>query len=132
MKHRIENMKRKRFSKKERQRVFDKTAGRCAYCGCDITENNFVIDHVKPIGFGGSNDMGNLLPACRSCNNYKHFYELGNIEDTETWGVMRNFLCRLPAQLEKISIFKIALRYGIVKWGNWDRKFYFEKIKEEK
>jgi len=121
-------MKRKRISKKDRLAVFNKFNGHCAYCGCEITEKNFVVDHVNPVFSGGGNEIGNLFPTCRSCNNYKHFYDIGDYEDTKSWWTFRNQLADLPKQLKLISIFRIALRFGIVKIGNWDRRFYYESV----
>ena len=42
---------------------------RCAYCG-DVAK--LTIDHVVPITRGGRHSIGNLLPACRSCNASKN------------------------------------------------------------
>ena len=50
-----------------REFVFNKTNGRCSYCGAKATE----IDHVIPRAQGGSNSVHNLTPACRSCNQKK-------------------------------------------------------------
>jgi len=121
-------MSRKCINKQDRLKVFKKLNGHCAYCGCSITEKNFVVDHIKPVMSGGDNSIDNLFPACKSCNSYKHFYDVGNNEDTESWGTFRNLLSNLTKQLERISIFKIALRYGIVKLGSWDRWFYYESL----
>lgn len=41
---------------------------RCAYCG-KIGE--MTRDHIVPLSKGGSNDIKNLIPACRSCNSSK-------------------------------------------------------------
>lgn len=42
--------------------------GCCAYCGkAKLTE----LDHFIPISQGGSNCLGNLIPACRQCNPSK-------------------------------------------------------------
>ena len=50
-----------------REFVFNKTKGRCSYCGAKATE----IDHIIPRAQGGSNSVHNLTPACRSCNQKK-------------------------------------------------------------
>ena len=40
----------------------------CAYCGAT---DNMSIDHVIPLSKGGTHEIDNLLPACRSCNSSK-------------------------------------------------------------
>lgn len=44
--------------------------GACAYCG--VVPEKLHIDHVVPLARGGSNDIGNLLPACPDCNLSKN------------------------------------------------------------
>jgi len=61
----------KQFSAKKKAAVLAKTKGLCAYCGIDLEVCGFVIDHVFPRFLGGSNDIGNLLPACPPCNTSK-------------------------------------------------------------
>lgn len=39
----------------------------CAYCGLRAEE----WDHIEEASKGGSHQIGNLLPACRSCNRRK-------------------------------------------------------------
>lgn len=42
---------------------------RCAYCR---EARPLTMDHVVPLIRGGSNTIGNILPACASCNSSKH------------------------------------------------------------
>jgi 5-methylcytosine-specific restriction endonuclease McrA len=42
----------------------------CAYCGA-ITIN-VELDHVVPLSKGGRHAIGNVLPACKSCNSRKN------------------------------------------------------------
>lgn len=42
--------------------------GRCAYCGI---KGQLTVDHVVPLVRGGRNTIGNVLPACMSCNCHK-------------------------------------------------------------
>jgi 5-methylcytosine-specific restriction endonuclease McrA len=44
-------------------------AGHCAYCG---STERIEADHRNPLYRGGSNDISNILPACRHCNRRKH------------------------------------------------------------
>lgn len=62
----------------KRKEVFNKTSGRCWYCGVDLFDfgfdmgsNSFEIDHATPTSKGGSDSLYNLLPACRKCNREK-------------------------------------------------------------
>ena len=43
--------------------------GRCAYCG---STERIEADHRIPLCRGGSNEIGNIVPACRRCNRRKH------------------------------------------------------------
>lgn len=45
----------------------------CAYCGEGLVDGApLTLDHVKSVDRGGSNDEGNLVTACRSCNSAKN------------------------------------------------------------
>lgn len=61
----------KSISPFKRVKVYAKTNGHCAYCGDNLCEEDFHIDHVFPKSLGGSNDLGNLMPSCHSCNASK-------------------------------------------------------------
>jgi len=42
----------------------------CIYC----SNKADTIDHIIPLARGGSNNEGNLAPACRKCNSSKNVY----------------------------------------------------------
>jgi 5-methylcytosine-specific restriction endonuclease McrA len=42
--------------------------GPCFYCG---STKNITVDHVIAIARGGVDGIGNLVPACKSCNSQK-------------------------------------------------------------
>jgi len=41
----------------------------CVYCG---SKEKLTIDHVIPLAKGGTHELKNLLPCCRSCNSSKN------------------------------------------------------------
>jgi hypothetical protein len=54
---------------KQRNRIFERCEGRCAYCTGQLLYNDpWHIDHIVPLAKGGSNDEGNLTLACARCN----------------------------------------------------------------
>lgn len=45
--------------------------GRCHYCGQEASAGELTMDHIVPIARGGKTTKGNVVPACKSCNNLK-------------------------------------------------------------
>lgn len=46
---------------------------RCGYCSKSIEEAGPLIrDHMTPLSRGGSDDISNIMPACRRCNSLKY------------------------------------------------------------
>jgi hypothetical protein len=41
---------------------------KCVYCGKTKDEERIDVDHVIPVASGGTNDPGNLVAACWTCN----------------------------------------------------------------
>ena len=45
--------------------------GICRYCGGAFPPAELTMDHLVPIVRGGKSIRGNLVPACKECNNRK-------------------------------------------------------------
>ena len=46
-------------------------AGRCHYCDRHVGSRVLSMDHVVPLVRGGRSRRGNVVPACKDCNNQK-------------------------------------------------------------
>ncbi|MFP3983447.1 MAG: HNH endonuclease [Desulfurivibrionaceae bacterium] len=45
--------------------------GVCHYCGQSFAPAELTMDHIVPLARGGKSTKGNLVPACKGCNNKK-------------------------------------------------------------
>lgn len=116
-------MKRRKLNKMERQRIYAKTGGHCAYCGCAITLQQMQVDHIVPLYNGGTDNAANYLPACRSCNHYK---------STLTLEKFRAALERMPDVLARNNVtYRNAVKFGLVTPTPHPVVFYFESTPPE-
>jgi 5-methylcytosine-specific restriction endonuclease McrA len=123
-----------------RQEVYNKCGGHCAYCGEEITIKEMQVDHIIPVSFFSDhirsnkrvpkflshlkgtdvNHIDNLFPSCRVCNKWKSAFDL------------EFFRSELSEQVRRLndysSNYRIAKRYGIINEVNIPIVFYFEKI----
>jgi hypothetical protein len=53
------------------QTLFRRDAYLCLYCGARFTYSLLSRDHVTPFSRGGQDTWGNVVSACRRCNNAK-------------------------------------------------------------
>lgn len=51
--------------------LFSRDANMCLYCGRFFQHNELSRDHVRPISQRGQDVWGNVVTACKRCNNYK-------------------------------------------------------------
>jgi 5-methylcytosine-specific restriction endonuclease McrA len=58
-------------STRDWQRALRRADGRCYYCGAKPDET-LHMEHVIPLSRGGRHAIGNVVPACRTCNLQKH------------------------------------------------------------
>ena len=116
----------------ERQYIFDKYNGKCAYCGCSLTKG-WHVDHIEPIRRDyntGSNTcmnpeldiLENKNPSCPSCNINKHSMSLEDYRFTIN-GYVNSMNLRMTQ-------YKMAKKYGLVKETGIEVIFYFEKLKK--
>ena len=133
-------------NKKEREIIFNKYGGRCAYCGEPLTKG-WHVDEIEPIirtkeYIKDSNgdriwdkdkgnyktrvtilyperlNIANQMPACASCNINKHS---GSLEE------FRRLIEGFMKHLNTVNTqYKIAKRYGLVQETVKPVKFYFE------
>ena len=71
-------MSRKAITKTARFEVFKRDKFTCQYCGASAPDVILEIDHIKPVSKGGTNDIINLITACRDCNRGKSDKELSD------------------------------------------------------
>ena len=120
---------RRKLTRAERETVYNKYDGHCAYCGREIPFKGFNVDHLRSLYMydyedDEINSIDNLMPSCRSCNQYKATMDLEKF---------RHMLSGIPKRLARdISTYNIAIRYGMIEEHNEPIRFYFEKVEEER
>ncbi len=57
------------FTAKEWQNLCVTYDHRCLRCGRE--DQPLAADHIQPVSKGGSSDISNIQPLCRSCNSWK-------------------------------------------------------------
>ncbi|WP_041527388.1 HNH endonuclease [Paracoccus aminophilus] len=126
-------------SKKQKAALREKYGGRCAYCGEMLTKMH--ADHLQPIvrittdPWGRPlsaedrkmlsperNIVSNMMPSCAPCNLNKGGFSL------DGW---RELLSRSAAIVAREkSIFRAAVRFGLIEVKDQPVVFYFERNQE--
>lgn len=128
--------------KEQREFVFNKYGGRCAYCGRELVKG-WHVDHLeclhresdydkekKKYVFNGeirypeNDNINNLMPSCASCNITKATL---SIED------FRGYIQGTVESLNSnhYAAYKFAKRYGLVQETVKPVVFYFETYNEK-
>lgn len=131
------------FKKHEREMVYNKFDGKCAYCGEDIKFKDMQVDHIIPqscfvwhmknhfkipsflnhLKEGDVDHIDNLNPACRVCNKWKNSFDLE---------LFRKEISEQVTRLNKYSSnYRMAKRYGLVTECSYPITFYFERVGEK-
>lgn len=122
-------MTQNKVSMTEREKVYGKFYGHCAYCGKKITIKEMQIDHYYPKhspsiakyhGFD-CDSLENKMPSCRRCNHYKREEQPENF---------RKQMKTLHERISNIYINKVGIDYGIIKITPFNGQFYFEYLFE--
>ena len=131
------------LSKKQREAVYAKSGGVCWYCGTDL-EKGWHADHFEPLqrlyqfswvdGNGWTREGGrpqrperdtiaNMVPACPSCNNYKH-----NLSVEE----FRQAIATSAERLRRAhACFRFGERYGVISVSTEPVTFWFEQHQDQ-
>ena len=118
------------MNKKDREKIKRMFGEKCAFCGGELPEKGWHVEHVKPIFRGwkeedkpahaGTDTIDNMMPACKRCNLWKK---------TMTVEQFRGEIAAQPGRLTKYSAgFRLAIDYGIVEQTLEPIKFYFERV----
>ena len=51
-----------------------RSTGLCYYCNRKFKPGALTMDHLLPIVRGGKSVHGNIVPACKDCNNKKKYF----------------------------------------------------------
>lgn len=63
---------RKAISERVRYEVLSRDGFRCKACGRTADDGvKIVVDHIRPVDWGGTNDISNLITLCEECNRGK-------------------------------------------------------------
>lgn len=131
---------------KDRQIIFDKYGGKCAYCGCEL-QKGWHVDHIEPIRrvykdkikdgelVYGKNGMrvqeydllnpeldviDNKIPSCPPCNINKHS---ASVEQ------FRDYIAQYVKSLNTRNVqYQMAKKYGLIQETGNPVKFYFETL----
>ena len=119
----------------EREIVYNKYEGHCAYCGRKIDFKEMQVDHFHPKQLKtwinspvmvelyklppDIENIKNKMPSCRRCNHYKRGLMIENFRI-----VMKD----LHKRIEKIYINKVAMDFGMMKVTPFNGEFYYEKM----
>ena len=63
------------------------------------------MDHLHPRYLGGTDDLDNLVPACRICNHYKKTFSVEQF---------REQLALIPGRLERQMTYRLAVAHGLI------------------
>jgi len=74
-----------------RLKVLIRDGFRCVYCGATKEDDRLEVDHVIPASRGGTDDIGNLVVACRRCNIGKGKSEVVDVTEEDRGVYVRRF-----------------------------------------
>lgn len=92
-----------------------------------VKKKDMQVDHFLPLRAWGiedawTDDIANLMPACRMCNHCKR---------ANTLGTFRRYIQEIPQKLRENYIYKVGVVYGNVVENEKPIKFFFERCDEE-
>ncbi|EHK7649103.1 HNH endonuclease [Escherichia coli] len=132
-----------KLTPEQRAELRMKFGGRCAYCGCDLSDKRWHADHVEPVYrkleidenaraigkwklkqtgevFRPENDtLENLFPACAPCNLFKSVFDIEEFR--------RQISYQAGRALKTSVNFRTAERFGLVLVIEKPVVFWFEQ-----
>lgn len=127
------------ISKKDREIIYNKFDGKCAYSGTKL-ESDWQVDHLKPIRrnwwensalFEEDHKLNNMFPSQGIINHYKFSLSIEEFRDRiATLHVRLKKLPKNPRSERSIKrkqyLLKVASYFGITEDAPFTKNFYFE------
>lgn len=123
---------------KKRQQIYDKTGGKCYYCGCELPKR-WHVDHFwpqlkshwlksdlmmeglpAPENLKDINDPRNLVPSCPRCNIRKHTLTVEEFREA-----IKDQINQLN---ERSNQYSLAKDFGLIEETGIEVEFYFERM----
>jgi hypothetical protein len=127
--------------KVDRQLIFNKFGGKCAYSGTEL-KDDWQIDHIIPKcitlqsfhNIKSHNDIENLIPCQRIINHYKRALPLDIFKSWYLDGLHLR-ISKLPKKTNsptaikrKNYLLEVASYFDITESNPFNGKFYFETL----
>lgn len=127
------------LKKSDRQKVFNKYGGRCAFCGCELGKGWHIWD-IEPIktvvSLDGSlstvnDNEENFMPACKPCGSLRirNYNKKMTIEEFRK-EVLQSFEFLRYGGITATSYGR-AIRFGFIKETGKELEFYFETFQKQ-
>lgn len=114
----------------EREKIFEKTGGKCSYCGCNLSDKRWHVDHMIPVRRNISNNSEmdypeldcyeNKFPSCAPCNIAKHTLSVESFRKELSLNLSRLY--------KDNTNYRKAIRFGMITENQEPIVFYFEKL----
>lgn len=108
-----------------RDEVVKINGSECFYCGKSLVvgsgrrENMVTIDHIVPRSHGGSDNVRNLVPSCKCCNEAKRDLSVEEFRLLRR-AQLSEFAKKVPAE-HIVNMFKMGAKFDMPEY-----KFHFE------
>jgi len=116
------------LTKKQRNLVWNKSGGKCWYCGNGLLDKGWHADHFEPLyrDCGVSGDLypardviDNLVPSCVPCNLFKSVFTVEQFRYEIEQQILR-------ARKSSVN-FRTAERFGLIEIKPTTVIFWFEQ-----
>lgn len=102
-------MDRKSVGKRVRFEVLKRDSFTCQYCGAKAPDVILEVDHIQPVSGGGTDDLLNLVTACKDCNSGKSDKRLSDESAVEKSRAQAEELQARRQHVEMISNWHLGL-----------------------
>jgi len=124
---------------KKRQAIYDKSGGKCWYCGCELAKG-WHADHFHAIrrnDISWMSDEAKEMLNAQDCEHPEHDTEENKVPACGSCNIMKsqmnieNFRACISQFVESLNLYtnqyKFAKRYGLIKETEIPVVFWFEK-----